>query len=133
MRDEWRSVAGYGGLYEVSFQGGIRNVRTGKQLSGYRCTVGYIQIAAGHVAAAGEPKHPLVHCLVATAFLGPKPPGHEVNHIDGNKANNCVANLEYVTSAENKRHAWRTGLRRGAKAPPLTVNDVIDIRTLRAL
>lgn len=50
------------------------------------------------------------HQLVAMAFIGPRFAGYEINHKDGNKANNSVANLEWVTPAENKRHAQKNGL-----------------------
>ena len=46
-----------------------------------------------------------------SAFVGPRPALHETNHIDGNKANNALSNLEYVTKSENTIHAVRLGLR----------------------
>jgi hypothetical protein len=48
--------------------------------------------------------------LVAESFIGPKPEGLQVNHIDGIKSNNHYSNLEYVTPLENTRHAWEHGL-----------------------
>lgn len=55
-----------------------------------------------------------VHQLVAKLFIG-EPPSYQhthVNHIDGNKENNCPSNLEWVTPAENNKHARDTGLAR---------------------
>lgn len=52
----------------------------------------------------------MVHILVASAFIGKRPADYEINHKDGNKSNNSVDNLEYVTRKENKEHAKRLGL-----------------------
>jgi hypothetical protein len=51
-----------------------------------------------------------IHILVALAFVGPRPDGYEVNHKNGIKTDNRPANLEWMTSGENSRHAARMGL-----------------------
>lgn len=51
-----------------------------------------------------------VHRVVYELFVGPIPKGYDINHIDGNKFNNNVCNLEAVTRSENQNHAFRTGL-----------------------
>lgn len=48
-----------------------------------------------------------VHRLVALVFIGPRPDGHEINHLDGNPSNNALSNLEYVTPIANRHHAFR--------------------------
>jgi FixJ family two-component response regulator len=48
--------------------------------------------------------------LVAAAFIGPRPIGMHINHIDGVKSNNFATNLEYVTPSENTKHSYRLGL-----------------------
>jgi hypothetical protein len=54
--------------------------------------------------------HRTVHSLVALSFIGDRPQGYLINHIDGNKENNCVWNLEYCTPSENATHAYSNGL-----------------------
>lgn len=51
-----------------------------------------------------------VHSLVALTFIGERPDGYQINHKDGNKINNRVENLEYVTPRDNSHHAIATGL-----------------------
>jgi hypothetical protein len=73
-----------------------------------------------------------VHRLVTAAFIGPCPPGQQVNHRDGHKLNNALTNLEYVTPKENVRHGRALGLdpNVGETHPnaKLTEHDVREIR-----
>ncbi|OBR52350.1 hypothetical protein A6456_10650 [Paraburkholderia tropica] len=80
-----------------------------------------------------RPKNCLVHVLVDEAFNGPRQPGFEVNHIDGNKANNVLSNFERLTRKANVQHAFDTGLcgsRRGERNSfsILTAETVAAIR-----
>lgn len=51
-----------------------------------------------------------MHRIVMLAFAGPRPPGHDIDHVNGIKSDNRLANLEYVTRRENMRRAFATGL-----------------------
>lgn len=112
--EAWRQVDGY--PYEVSDHGRVRRtVRRSGVWSGRILR----QAFDGHgypfvvLCRDGQAKQIKVHKLVLAAFVGPRPsPKHQCNHRDGNKRNNVLANLEYVTASENVRHAWRTGLHR---------------------
>lgn len=91
--------------YDVDEYGNAYNPK-GKLLKQY-CKRGYMTIAPiidkKHVTCG-------IHRLVATKYI-PNPENKpEVNHIDGDKTNNCVTNLEWVTRSENRLHALNTGL-----------------------
>ena len=74
---------------------------------------GYQRVGAG----SGSTTMQYVHRMVAETWLDN--PNHytEVNHINGNKDDNRVENLEWVTPSQNHRHAWRTGLNKGRRTP----------------
>lgn len=115
VHEEWREVVGRDG-YEVSSYGRVRSVERvilrrgfpaqmkGRILAQRKQNAGYMVVNLG----LGYQK--LVHRLVALAWIGNPPDGTEVNHIDGNKTNNRVENLEYVSRKQNMRHAQDTGL-----------------------
>lgn len=63
-----------------------------------------------------------LHRLVAEAFLGRPADANEVNHLDGNKQNNCLANLEWTTHSANLQHAFREGLHPSRSLTPEQVH-----------
>lgn len=138
MQEEWRPVAGYASRYEVSSLGNVRSVGrgggTGKRGQALKPTTATPGLNYLHVAlyANGVRRYFTVHFLVMAAFVGPRPEGKEINHIDGNAANNRRENLEYVTRSENLKHAFRIGRMSvvGARNPSakLTGEQVEEIR-----
>lgn len=120
MEKVWKPVVGYEESYEVSNYGEIRGVdryvSNGKGLSLKRGVIkslktdkdGYFRV---YLSKNSKKKQHLVHRLVAQAFLGNVEEKPCVNHIDGDKQNNYVNNLEWVTRSENDLHAFKLGLR----------------------
>jgi hypothetical protein len=102
----YKPIQGYEGIYWVSDKGVIRNSR--QELKTYKNNGGYECIKLTKERARGNFT---VHRLVAIHFIPTENYELEVNHINGNKYNNSVNNLEWVTSSENKLHALRTGIR----------------------
>jgi trehalose/maltose hydrolase-like predicted phosphorylase len=106
-----KDVVGYEGLYWVLRDGTVwaypkKSRRDGRLLKQSVDRYGYLYVC---LFKDGTRKNLKVHRLVAQAYLVACDKPH-VNHIDGNKANNSVENLEWVTPKENKQHAFRTGL-----------------------
>jgi hypothetical protein len=136
--EEWKPVPSLEEHYAISSEGNLRQLSDWPQRPAGRIIPKYISsdgyCLAGIRMPDGQKRIVRLHRLVALAFLGPVPAGTEVNHKDGNKANNKVENLEYVTRSENLRHAYRLGLNRrpsGAANPAakLTDEQVQDIIT----
>lgn len=105
----WLPVKGFP-KYEVNQYGDIRNKRTGYVKKPCVDKSGYFQ-----VKLSDENTHKshskTVHRIVANAFYDGDFREYQVNHKDGNKQNNFIANLEFVTGSENVKHAYDTGIR----------------------
>ena len=112
MSERWRPIVNYEGWYEISDIGRTKRVMkanntfVGRILTP-RHTRGYLTIVLHKDGVRGTY---LIHRLVIAAFVGPCPDGKQVHHKDANKWNNCIENLEYVTSSENALHACKLGL-----------------------
>lgn len=137
----WRPVVGYEGLYEVSSLARVRRARAHRQWPAGRLLKPQGRYDGRVVVGLrrdGRSKIKLVHVLVAEAFIGPRPPGREVNHRDGDKFNNLPGNLEWTTRLENVRHANAIGIgkpfRAGSAHPQrrLTEKVVAGLRMLAA-
>jgi len=68
-----------------------------------------------------------VHRLAAEAFYDGNHQGLEVNHIDGDKCNNCIWNLEWVTGAQNIQHAYDTRLRKPPGQKPIRIIETGEV------
>ena len=125
MQEIWKDIKGYEGLYQVSNLGKVKSLK--KEVNFYsglykevkkrkykeriinlkKTNRGYMNIT---LYKNGIRKHFNVHRLVADTFILNPNNLPEVNHKDGNKENNCVDNLEWVTRSENMQHSLKTGL-----------------------
>lgn len=112
MREKWKWVVGYEGYYLVSNAGRVMSVphkpkvgpNCGYLLKQRRCNSGYPAVV---LSVDGKKKNAMVHRMVAQAFVENPKGKEEVNHIDGDKTNNSVENLEWVTRSENAVHAYK--------------------------
>lgn len=116
---EWTTIAHAPG-YELRQDGLVRNKKTGKVLKQHTNPSGYL-IVCLHGSSKGRTF--LVHRLIAEQFVSGHRDDLEVNHKDGDKLNNALDNLEWVTRRENQMHRIHQ-LGRKAKMHTLT-EDVV--------
>ena len=118
--ERWLPVDGYEGFYEVSSLGRVRSVprRVSNGMRGGRI----LRTATGrhghlHLGLSRENRVRTftVHVLVARAFLGPRPAGMEIRHLDGDAGNNVPENLRYGTHGENEADKVRHGTHRNGR------------------
>ena len=100
-------ILGYEGIYKISPQGEIFSLYQNRLLNGWIQSSGYKAVS---LYKNGKATKFHLHTLLAQAFI-PNPLNlPEVNHKDGNKQNNALSNLEWVTGSQNIRHAFASGL-----------------------
>lgn len=116
MREIWKDISGYNGVYQISNLGRVRSCEGKSGDYSIRaprfCGKGYRSIT---LHDSGKRRYFLIHRLVAEAFLENPHGFPQVNHKDGNKQNNCVNNLEWCTNSENMNHAYANLLTRRAR------------------
>ncbi len=112
MQEIWKDIEGYEGLYQVSNLGRTKSlkrkfVKEEKILTYTKNKKGYLQVS---LAKNGKTKTERVNRLVAKTFI-PNPKNlPQVNHIDGNKLDNSIENLEWCDCKYNINEAWKIGL-----------------------
>lgn len=143
VQEEWRPVVGYEDRFEVSNMGQVRAIFTtpryplvprflkpGVDTGRGRKPIPYLHVS---LSPPSKGKSFRVHRLVAEAFLGPRPPGKEVSHEDGDSTNNAAANLAWRTRSENHQlkrvHGTMLAGERHHQAK-LTAEQVRGIRAL---
>jgi HNH endonuclease/NUMOD4 motif len=114
--EEWLPVLGWEDYYEVSSHGRMRSLprkyRPGVYLlKPFVSGAPYPQVK---MSRRNTPRYAFVHHLVAQAFIGPRPPGEHIRHLDGDPTNNHVSNLRYGTPSENSYDTVRHGRNRNA-------------------
>lgn len=117
MKEIWKDIKDYEGLYQVSNLGRIKSIKNNNIKYGhYKDFIlsqtdnnSFHYMRCG-LCKNGKLKYYAVHRLVAQAFIPNTNNYLEVNHKDGDKSNNCVDNLEWCTRSQNMKHAIKYGL-----------------------
>jgi hypothetical protein len=133
-KEVWKDIEGYKGIYQVSSWGNVKSLdridsrgwkRKERTIKKQKTFDGYLHV--GLYKNGIETKF-RVHRLVAEAFISNRK--SEVNHIDGDKTNNHVNNLEWVSHDENMKHASKMGVMKSSRLgqAKLTGKDIIFIR-----
>ena len=128
MKEIWKDIDGFNGFYQVSNLGEVRSRNGVRSLSFTKD--GYVKV---RLNCEGKDKTSRVHRLVAEAFID-NPNGYDtVNHIDGDKTNNKVSNLEWTDRSGQMNHAYRLGLKSSIEGTDnsqskLSEDDVREIR-----
>ena len=112
--------------YLVSDHGDIFNIKRDKMLNKtihHEYVTAYNKISRGGSA--------FVHRIVYETFVGDIPEGMQINHLDGNKQNNKLDNLELCTASQNVQHAFDTGLKRPLRGSEVTTSKVTEEQVLQ--
>ena len=125
--EDWKEIKGYEGLYQVSNLGRIKSLKLNKEKILTPHITGKNRLYI-NLRKEGKTKKLQVHVLVAEAFIGERPEGYDICHIDGDCLNNKLSNIRYDTRNQNSIDYYR----QGKKAPngKLSIEQVLEIRKL---
>ncbi len=121
MKEVWKDVIGYEGIYQISNLGRVMRLASSIRVVDQKQNRVYVKPISKKIIKQNKDNNgywlvnlsarPVrVHRILAMAFLPKRSGANVVNHIDGNKSNNSLINLEWCTPKENSRHAINTGL-----------------------
>lgn len=105
-KEVWKDIAGYEGIYQVSNKGYVRNItkKPHRVLKNFADKKGYLMVKLYKNGTKSTKK---VHRLVAFAFIPLVEGKTQINHIDGDKQNNVVENLEWADNSDNQKHSFK--------------------------
>lgn len=129
-KEIYKKVVGYEGLYEVSNLGNVKRMKKLNNqhepntiLKPFLTSAGYTRV---QLFLDGKKKNHFIHRLVAMAFLDNPQHKTQVNHINGDKVNNNLSNLEWSTPSENGKHSYKILGR-----TPIRKIDVVEVESIR--
>jgi len=138
MEEIWKDIPGYEGKYQASNMGRVKSMDRyivrphpkSKVPTEYHIRERILKLTVGahgyFVVGLGKENIQKVHVIVADTFLGRRPSGKVIRHLDGNRQNNSIANLCYGTQSENQMDRYSYGGKMGKLSP----SDVKEIRGL---
>nr|DAQ29436.1 MAG TPA: homing endonuclease [Caudoviricetes sp.] len=130
MNEIWKDIEGYEGLYQVSNLGRVKSfdsidklgrIRKGRVLKGIKDVKGYLLVNLYKNSIVYTKR---LHRLVAETFIPNLENKPQVNHIDENKANNIVSNLEWMTAKENINHGTRNERMSRTQSIPIIATNI---------
>ena len=126
---EWFDIPNYEGLYQISKCGSVKRIGGGI-ISDNNSTNKYKKVS---LWKNNSRKYVYVHRLLAQLFIANPENKKEINHIDGNKKNNSIENLEWCSVGENALHAYKLGLKKSGELSPVSKLKNYEVDFMRAM